>query len=523
VSTRTIVWFRGKDLRISDHAPLCDAQAGGEVIPLFVLDPYFFAPARARELPHRIQFLLDSLGALETALVERGSRLCVVAGKSVEVVPRLVREWKADRVVAQRWVEPFARERDRRIREALGAKFELYEGETLLPPGTLRTSAGNPYSVFSQFARAFRETATIGKPLRPPRSLPPLPSDIRARAAAIPTCEELGIERNPALLHGGEPAAKLRLQRFLQGAAAAYKEHRDRLDLPGTSRLSADLKFGTLSVREVWTAVANALDDTPSARSFLNELVWREFTHSTLWDRPELLEEPFRPAFAGFPWQYEEALWQAWVVGKTGYPVVDAAARQLLCEGFVHNRARMISASFLCKHLLIDYRRGEAHYMKYLTDGDWAQNNAGWQWSAGSGCDAQPYFRIFNPRSQGEKFDPEGHYVRRYVPELAKMPARYIHNPSEAPAAVLRAAGVALDENYPRPIVDHRFARERFLAVAAHHLKRIKRSPQATARPRTGLDADSYKLTDGKGGRSRAGRLLQQRVSVQRGRRRRRP
>jgi deoxyribodipyrimidine photo-lyase len=477
VSTRTIVWFRGKDLRISDHAPLRDAVAAGEVIPLFVLDSYFFAPARARELPHRMQFLLDSLSALEAALAERGSRLFVVAGKSVEVVPRLVREWRADRVVAQRWVEPFARERDRRIREALGAKLELYEGETLMSPGTLRTGAGKPYSVFSQFARVFRETAMIGRPLPPPRTLPPVPRDIRARATVIPTCEQLGIERNPALLLGGEQAAKARLKRFLRDAAAAYPEHRDRMDLPGTSRLSADLKFGTISARQVWTAVENALDGTPAARSFLNELVWREFTHSTLWDRPELLEKPFRPAFAGFPWQYDEELWRAWVVGKTGYPVVDAAARQLLGEGFVHNRARMVSASFLCKHLLIDYRRGEAHYMKYLTDGDWAQNNAGWQWSAGCGCDAQPYFRIFNPVAQGEKFDPEGNYVRRLVPELAKMPARYIHNPSEAPEAVLRAAGVRLDKSYPRPVVDHRFARERFLAVAAQHLKRDRRVP----------------------------------------------
>ncbi len=469
---RTIVWFRGKDLRLSDHEPLQDAVDTGEVIPLFVLDPYFFAPARARELPHRMQFLLDSLRTLEANLLARGSRLVAVSGKSVEVVPRLCREWKADRVVAQRWVEPFARERDRRVREALGAKFELYEGETLLPPGTLRTGAGSPYSVFSQFARVFRETAMIGKPLPAPRALPSVPRDIRARATVIPTCEDLGIGRNAAILPAGEQAANARLRRFLRQVAAAYPEHRDRMDLAGTSRLSADLKFGTVSARQVWTAVEKALDGTRAARSFLNEIVWREFTHSTLWDRPELLEKPFRPAFLGFPWKYDEALWQAWVLGKTGYPIVDASARQLLGEGFVHNRARMISASFLTKHLLIDYRRGEAHYMKYLTDGDWAQNNAGWQWSAGCGCDAQPYFRIFNPITQGEKFDPEGDYVRRWVPELSRMPARYIHHPWEAPDAVLRDARVRLAENYPPPIVEHRFARERFLALAAQHLKR---------------------------------------------------
>jgi deoxyribodipyrimidine photo-lyase len=417
--------------------------------------------------------------------VSSGNASTICWAVQAAVVPRLAREWKADRVVAQRWVEPFARKRDRRIREALGAKFEIYEGETLMPPGTLRTGVGKPYSVFSQFARMFRQTAqmgVIGRPLPSPRSFPPVPKHILARVTDIPTCEQLGIDRNPALLHGGERAATARLRRFLRDAAAAYPAQRDRMDLPGTSRLSADLKFGTISARQVWTAVEDALDGTTAARSFLNEIVWREFTHTTLWDRPELLEKPFRPAFAGFPWQYDEELWQAWVNGKTGYPIVDAASRQLLGEGFVHNRARMISASFLCKHLLIDYRRGEAHYMKYLTDGDWAQNNAGWQWSAGCGCDAQPYFRIFNPVTQSEKFDPDGYYVRRWVPELEKMSARYIHHPWEAPDPVLRAAGVRLDESYPRPVVDHRFARERFLAVAAQHLKRETRAGVAPRR-----------------------------------------
>ena len=216
MTMRTIVWFRGKDLRLADHAPLADACAAGEVIPLFVLDPYFFAPARSRELPHRMQFLLDSIGALADALTARGSRLLVVSGKSVEVVPQLLRKWKADRVVAQRWVEPFARERDRRIGEALGAKFILYEGETLLPPGTLRTGARTPYSIFTQFARAFGETTVIGKPLPAPRALPPIPHDVVARETQIPTCEELGLTRNSALLHGGEPAGRERLKRFLR-------------------------------------------------------------------------------------------------------------------------------------------------------------------------------------------------------------------------------------------------------------------------------------------------------------------
>jgi deoxyribodipyrimidine photo-lyase len=467
---RTLVWFRGKDLRIGDHAPLRDAADAGEVIPLFVLDPFFFAPGRARQLPRRIQFLLESLRALEASLAERGSRLLVVPGRSVEVVPRLAREWKVDRVAAHRWVEPVGRERDRRVREALAVPVDLYEGETLLPPGTLRTGQGNPYSVFTAFARAFAASADVGKPLAAPKSLPPLPRGLAAGTTAIPTCEELGIARAAGALAGGERAAQERLRRFLEGPAPEYHELRNRLDRQGTSRLSADLKFGTLSIRQVWTEVKTALDGTSGGRSFLNELVWREFTHSTLWDRPELLEQPFRRQFVGFPWEDDPVLWNAWVEGQTGYPVVDASARQLLGEGFVHNRARMIAASFLAKHLLVDYRRGEAHYMKYLTDGDWAQNNAGWQWSAGCGCDAQPYFRIFNPVTQGEKFDPAGDYVRRWVPELARMPERFVHRPWEAPDDVLRAAGVRLGKDYPRPVIDHRFARDRFLSAAARHL-----------------------------------------------------
>jgi len=239
------------------------------------------------------------------------------------------------------------------------------------------------------------------------------------------------------------------------------------------SRLSADLKFGTLSIRSVWAAAAGAARHAPRAvDKFTSELLWREFTHATLWDRPQLLTQPFRADFVGFPWADDETGWQAWTSGHTGYPVVDAAARQLLAEGFVHNRARMIAASFLTKQLLIHYARGEAHYMKYLTDGDWAQNNAGWQWSAGCGTDAQPYFRVFNPTLQGEKFDPNGDYVRRYVPELRHLPAEFIHRPSEAPSNVLETAGIILGKSYPEPIVDHAMARDRFLKIAQSHLER---------------------------------------------------
>ncbi len=469
---RTLVWFRGKDLRLADHAPLRSALEHGDVILLFVLDPFFFSPERAAQLPHRMQFLLESIAELAERAQNLGSRLLLIAGRSTDVVPDVARRWRVDRVVAHRWAEPFGRVRDERVARQLDVPLELFEGELLLPPGTLRSGAGKPYGVFSAFARAFRAELLVSAPLPAPRALPPPPPDVRLTSAGLPTLEELGIHRNSALLPGGERAARKRLERFVRGAGREYDARRDRLDMEGTSRLSQDLKFGTLSVRTVWNAIRAAFGGTSAARSFENELVWREFAHGALWDRPTLLHAPFRAEFRGFPWHHDREAWRAWAEGNTGYPVVDASARELLATGFVHNRARMISASFLTKHLLVHYREGEAHYLRYLTDGDWAQNNAGWQWCAGSGADAQPYFRVFNPVLQGRKFDPEGTYVRRWLPELAELPSRYVHAPWTAPEAVLARAGVRLGVDYPRPIVDHAEARARYLAVARTHLRR---------------------------------------------------
>lgn len=474
---RTLVWFRGKDLRVADHAPLADAVRAGETIPLFVLDPYFFAPERAKEIPHRMQYLVESLAELAESIAHLGSRLVVVPGKSVDVVPVLARELRVDRVVGYRWTEPVGRERDRRVKEALAPlPFDLYEGETLAAPGEVMTGAGTPFSVFTPFARAFAKVVDVQPPRRAPRALPPLPvlpASVKARETPIPRPEEIGLTRNDRIVTAGEAAAHGRLRSFLRGPGASYDVLRDLMGEAKTSRISQDLKFGTLSARTAWCSSKEALADHPKAqRAYLNELVWRELAYHVLWHHPSVLEEPFKPAWKKFPWRKDAQGWRAWVEGSTGYPVVDASARQLLAEGFVHNRARMISASFLTKHLLVDFRLGEAHYMKWLTDGDWAANDLGWQWVAGCGVDAQPWFRVFNPVLQGEKFDPKGAYVRRWVPELARLPDRWIHRPFEAPADELARAQVVLGRTYPRPIVEHAFARQRFLAAAQGHLGR---------------------------------------------------
>ena len=466
------MWFRGKDLRVADHEPLALAARAGEVACLFVLDPYFFAPERARRIPHRVQFLLESIAELRESLRALGGELVLARGKSIDVVPELARAWRVDRVVAQRWAVPIGRKRDAIVAARLGVPFELTDGETLRAPGTLRTRDGRPFSLFTPFARAHRASTIVGAPLPVPREL--RPARVSAPRVKLPALEELGIARNPRLLAGGETAARARLRRFLRKDAALYDRQRDRLDLDATSHLSADLKFGTTSPRAVWTAARRALEKKhPAAwESFSNELLWRELAHDLVFHDPSLLERPRRAEFERLPWRDDRAGWKAWCEGRTGYPIVDAAARQLLEEGFVHNRARMIAASFLVKDLLVDYRRGEAHYLKWLTDGDWAQNNLGWQWSAGCGADAQPWFRIFNPVAQAQRFDPTGAYVRRWVPELAALSDDDVHAPWEASREALRAAGIVLGKTYPRPILDHEEARERFLRVGRKILKR---------------------------------------------------
>ena len=436
---RSLLWFRGTDLRVSDQLALRAAARADEMLAVF------FVPPANDDRPAHDRFLARSVGALRDAIGKKGGRLDLLGGDPLERLPALVRELDVDEVHTLRGTLPADRQLDERLTDRLGDRLHLHPGHTLAEPGSVQKPGGGGYAVFTPFSRRFLDVVEVGEPQAAPRKLPAPPQDFDPEPADYGTDV-------PAILD------------------VAYAEQRDRMDLDGSSRLSADFKFGTLSPREAWHAVAGRKAHAEDTKVFRNELIWREFNYSILAGRPELLTEPFRTNWQGFPWRDDPAGWQAWCEGRTGYPVVDASARQLLAEGFVHNRARMISASFLTKHLLVEYVEGEAHYFRHLADGDLAQNNAGWQWSAGCGCDAQPWFRIFNPVTQGRKFDPDGDYVRRWVPELAGLPARWIHEPWNAPPLELAAAGIKLGEDYPEPIVDHATARERFLDVAKGHL-----------------------------------------------------
>lgn len=464
---RVLWWFRGKDLRIDDHPFFETLSHNDEIIPLFIIDPYFFDPDRASEMPHRIQFLLDSLEELKEAIHHLGSELIIREGKSVDLIPQLAKEWRIDQVFCCRWIEPFGRERDRRISDSLrnySIPMSLLEGETLFSPGSIRNGSGQMFRVFTPFSKVCWSRVIENKESCA-TSLPQIPKEIDTKSVAIPNLIQLKINRNSHIQKGGSSEGKRLLEAFLSGPISTYSSMRDRMDQRGTSRLSAHIKFGTLSIRNIWhKTIKSGL--TEGSRKFLNELLWREFSHHMLWEWPELLTAPFRQDFKDFPYLNNHSDWDAWKTGMTGYPIIDAAARELLLTGYVHNRARMISASFLTKHLLIDYKQGEQHYLKYLTDGDWAQNNAGWQWSAGCGCDAQPWFRIFNPITQALKFDPSGEYVKKYVPELSSVPNEWIHTPWLAPNDQ-RHRWV-----YPNPIIGLDEGRQRFLAAAKMHLKR---------------------------------------------------
>jgi deoxyribodipyrimidine photo-lyase len=462
-----VIWWVRRDLRLSDNQALNAALAAGEVVaPVFVLDPVLL---QAKDVSDkRIAFLFGGLRALDAALRERGSRLIVRWGDPAAELTRLAAELGAGGVYAEEDPWPYARQRDVRVAERL--PLHLAGGLTLHPVERVVKADGSPYTIFTPYSRAW-------KALPMPDASDLLSAPTKMQPA--PPVAGLAIPDEPALVESapfppGEPEAERRLRVFTEGESAPifrYGDDRNRMDLDGTSQLSPYLRFGMISARRAVVAALRAVELAPKdafrkgAETWLNELIWREFYMAILYHYPFVLQEAFRPELRDIRWSGDRAAFSAWCQGRTGFPAVDAAMRQLVHTGWMHNRARMIVASFLVKDLLIDWRWGERFFMQHLVDGDPAANNGGWQWTAGVGTDAAPYFRIFNPTLQGARFDPAGEYVRQWVPELARVPAAYIHEPQRMPAALQHSIGCIVGRDYPAPIVDHAWARGRTLAA----------------------------------------------------------
>jgi len=463
-----IVWFR-QDLRLSDNPALNAAVASKRpLICVFVLDDE--TPGRWRIGGAGRWWLHHSLSALAADLAKRGVPLVLRRGNADKVIAHLAMQTAARAVYWNRCYEPFAIARDTALKETLTrAQVEAhsFNGALLFEPWEIRTQTNGPYKVFTPFWRACLSTGVSRTPLAAPKSL--RASDAAIESDALSEWRLLPIRPNWAVgfepeWTPGEAGARAALKRFLRGNLRTYPDARDRLGIRGTSRLSPHLHWGEISPLQVFATVDSA-DPRSGVDKYLAEIGWREFSHHLLFHWPTLPETNWRDSFDRFPWRDDDDAFDAWAKGLTGYPVVDAAMRELWATGYMHNRARMIAASFLIKHLLIDWRRGEEWFWDTLLDADLANNSASWQWVAGSGADASPYFRIFNPITQGERYDADGAYVRRWIPELAKLPDAVLHAPWTADAALLRAAGVELGKTYPHPLVDHAEARARALAA----------------------------------------------------------
>lgn len=453
-----IFWHR-RDLRAEDNQGLFEALSRGPVIGAFVFDPAILRPLPSDD--RRVAFLWESLRELAAAYAARGGALFALHGDPRSEIPALAERLGAAAVFANRDYEPSAISRDAAVSAALlaaGRELRLSKDHVLFEEPEIRSAAGSGYSVFTPYKAAWiREFDLRAPPIAP--SLARFVPDnlLQMPAPDFPSLEAIGFGGAAAPMPGGEAAAQARLAAF----AAKIANYADRRDFPGapaTSRLGADLRFGTLSARSMahW---ARSLPGEGAA-VWLSELIWREFYSALLQRRPDLaLGASFLAQFDSIRWRNQPADIEAWKSGQTGYPLVDAGMRELRATGFMHNRVRMVAASFLSKHLLCDWRIGEAHFARWLLDFDFASNNGGWQWAASTGSDPQPYFRIFNPVAQSEKFDPNGDYIRRWVPELSACSSKRIHAPWLMTPEEQTKAGALIGQNYPAPIVDHAWAR----------------------------------------------------------------
>ncbi len=476
MTEHSLVWFRA-DLRVRDNPALAAAaDAGRPVIPVFIHAPEeegAWAPGAASRW-----WLFHALAELREELERLGLPLVIREGPTLAAIEDIAREANVREVFWNRRYEPSAIERDTGIERSLqkaGLQKQHFNAGLLFEPHEVANRSGGPFRVFTPFWKHLRSLPVPG----------PVSVDLDNLPAPVTAVDSLPLESLGLLPEIGwdvefysnwKPGledAEALLREFPDNRIAQYADRRDRPDLEGTSRFSPYLHFGQLGPRQVWQAVhEGGAADTRGGYDFLRELAWREFAHHLLFHFPHTPETALNEKYRDFPWQPEPRYLQAWQKGMTGYPIVDAGMRQLWRTGWMHNRVRMITASFLVKHLLQPWQDGARWFWDTLVDADLANNTMGWQWVAGCGADAAPYFRIFNPMLQGAKFDPDGEYVRRYVPELARLPARYIHQPWEASEEILDEAGVRLGDNYPLPVIGHREGRERALAALALNRER---------------------------------------------------
>ncbi|OGO17312.1 MAG: deoxyribodipyrimidine photolyase [Chloroflexi bacterium RBG_16_48_8] len=462
---KTILWWVRRDLQLIDNETLFRAvQHADLVTPTFILDPNLIGSSYVGE--KRLGFLYAGLQQLNADLQELGSQLILRKGHPLEVFEKLRSQTNFDVIYAKEDFSPFAQKRDSEVRDRF--PIEFFRSPTFRHPLTVRKENGKPYTVYTPYSRAWKAL-----PLPSEEDLLPKPQRIHTPQ----DLETLPIPPIPASLEKscfvpGESEAQRRLKAFIEGdppAIYGYRTRRDRMDLDGTSQLSPYLRYGMLSAKQAIVAAAEAMskanrnEDHQAANTWLNELIWREFYLSILFNFPHVRKMSFRETLSKIQWEKNPTNFKAWCSGETGYPIVDAAMRQLAETGWMYNRARMIVASFLVKDLLIDWRWGERWFMQHLIDGNPAANNGGWQWSAGTGTDAAPYFRVFNPILQGQKFDSQGEYVVRWMPELSSVPIKYLLTPWEMPLDLQKSKAVVIGRDYPKPIVDHSFARERVL------------------------------------------------------------
>ncbi len=462
----TLVWLR-RDLRLHDHAALHEACRGTEAVHIaFVFDTDILATLPRQD--RRVEFILCALQDIEQQLRACGLGLGLIVrhGRAAEEIPKLARELAAQRLVFAHDDDPYALRRDNQVAQALpGVEVRSLRDVTVFERRELLTGTGKPYTVFTPYKNAWLKAVT-------PARLQALEPDLSRLASSplatgLPSLQQLGFEPTDLAerFRGGSSQAREQLTEFVAQRMGAYAERRNFPALKGPSYLSPALRFGLVSIRELARAAHLEAAQSEGAQVWLSELIWRDFYHQVLHHHPGVVNGPLKPEYAGIQWHEgptADAHFEAWCTGQTGYPLVDAAMRQLRQTGYMHNRLRMVAASFLIKHLGLNWQRGEAWFAEQLLDFDLAANNGGWQWAASSGCDAQPWFRIFNPVTQSEKFDADGHFIRRYVPELAALPAAAIHAPWAA--RPLELNGLKLGIDYPLPIVDHVEARAATLA-----------------------------------------------------------